>query len=37
MLNKLIETAANDTERLKYCSKRAQVLFDMNKWNGKLL
>ncbi|CAF4302712.1 unnamed protein product [Rotaria sp. Silwood2] len=37
MLNKFIQIAANDTERVSYYSKRAKVLFDMKKWNDVLI
>ncbi|CAF1528011.1 unnamed protein product, partial [Rotaria sp. Silwood1] len=33
MLNKLIDTVATDIERVEYYSKRARILFNMNKWN----
>ncbi|CAF1183580.1 unnamed protein product [Rotaria sp. Silwood1] len=36
MLDKLIETVIDDNERVQYYSRRAKILFDMNKWNGKL-
>ncbi|CAF3775611.1 unnamed protein product [Rotaria sp. Silwood1] len=33
MLDKLIETVIDDNERVQYYSRRAKILFDMNKWN----
>ncbi|CAF2852596.1 unnamed protein product, partial [Rotaria sp. Silwood2] len=37
MLNKFIQTAADDAERVSYYSKRAKVLFDMKKWTDVMI